>query len=155
MAMKARMPGGPRSTITSLQVKVRAWPTPMAMDSEQSGSASLKDPTLNRMAVTWPSPSSRDDKGVDIPGRHGGASLSHATQTSQFSHRAPLTANGPLSSTSSPTSPRRLNPAFVCWLMGWPWWWTQTEPMPFASREMEWFHSKLQAQLYCFFNGQG
>lgn len=30
MAMKNRMPGGPRQTITSLQVKVQDWPTPMA-----------------------------------------------------------------------------------------------------------------------------
>ena len=31
---------------------------------------------------------------------------------------------GTPSSPSGPTSPRRLNPAFVCWLMGWPEGWS-------------------------------
>jgi hypothetical protein len=34
LAMKARMPGGPRKGITSLTVAVKAWPTPQARDGK-------------------------------------------------------------------------------------------------------------------------
>ena len=39
LAMKARMKGGPRQTITSLQVLVQQWPTPAARDSKGANSA--------------------------------------------------------------------------------------------------------------------
>jgi hypothetical protein len=38
LAMKARMKGGPRQTITSLQVLVQQWPTPAARDSKGANS---------------------------------------------------------------------------------------------------------------------
>ena len=38
LAMKARMKGGPRQTITSLQVIVQQWPTPAARDSKGANS---------------------------------------------------------------------------------------------------------------------
>lgn len=44
MAMKARMPGGPRQTITSLTVMVKAgamWPTPVVTDSVGAGNRNL------------------------------------------------------------------------------------------------------------------
>lgn len=34
LAMKARMPGGPRSTVTSLNVAAKLWPTPNASNSQ-------------------------------------------------------------------------------------------------------------------------
>lgn len=79
LAMKRRMKGGPRTQPTSLQVVAKAWPTPNA----------------------------RDHKGRDLPTRHGGASLSHATETGEFSHPAPEPSNGPRSSVPAPGSRRR------------------------------------------------
>lgn len=38
MAMKSRMKGGPRNTITSLQVLVQQWPTPAARDGKGANS---------------------------------------------------------------------------------------------------------------------
>ncbi len=35
----------------------------------------------------WPTPNSRDHKGTDLQSRNGGASLSHATETGEFSHQ--------------------------------------------------------------------
>ena len=54
-----------------------------------------------------------------------------------FSRPALVPNSGPASSKGTRISRPRLNPAFVCFLMNWPWWWTRTEPMPFAAREME------------------
>jgi hypothetical protein len=46
---------------------------------------------------------------------------------------------------------RRLNPGFVCWLMGWPWWWTRAEPISFAARGMELYLCRLRSLLWsCF-----
>ena len=91
LAMKARMKGGPRQTITSLQVLVQQWPTPTAGDSNSSGAA-----------------------GYSIAsGRHSGTTLTDAAVRGR---QAPTTApNG------QPTSGKAvLNPQFVEALMGWP-----------------------------------
>lgn len=54
MAMKARMPGGPRSTITSLTVAVKAWPTPVAADSgEKVTLTTTQGACLLREAAAW------------------------------------------------------------------------------------------------------
>lgn len=64
--------------------------------------------------------------------RHGGRKYSDSFLP------AHLTQNtGSTSSESTHTSRRRLNPAFVSWLMGWPFWWTHPEPISFARRAME------------------
>jgi hypothetical protein len=59
-----------------------------------------------------------------------------------------------LSPTDQSTSERRrLNPAFVCWLMGCPWWWTQAEPTNCAALAMVAFRLKLRSLLSrCFPN---
>ena len=59
------------------------------------------------------------------------------------SHPAPpITTHGEPSSNTPPTSRRRLNPAFVCQLMGLSWWWTRAEPINFAAAEMESYRSR-------------
>lgn len=45
------------------------------------------------------------------------------------------------------TLPRRLNPAFVCWLMGWPTWWTSPARISSAAEEMELWRCKLRSRL--------
>lgn len=164
LAMKARMPGGKRSAITSLSVKVQTWPTPTTQDGESAGSPNANHVTLHRSAdcwptpyglganhgphgnefakelLAWPTPNARDHKGADLPTRHGGTSLAHAAETGEFSHRVRVisTAGAGLSPTAISTGGRRrLNPAFVCWLMGWPWWWTRAEPISSAAAGTE------------------
>ena len=108
------------------------WPTPNAHDGRRPGAdlTSTQGGNLSRdavVAMNWPTPASRDHKGTDLPSRRGGASLSHAAQTGEFSHSSPQaqpTPDGRESSDAPPGSPLRLNPAFGCWLMGWPCWWT-------------------------------
>jgi hypothetical protein len=91
LAMKARMKGGPRQTITSLQVLVQQWPTPQSYSKGKDKNS--------RPGVTPLDLAARPDL---CPGYRG--------------RQAPTTApNG------QPTSGKAvLNPQFVEALMGWP-----------------------------------
>lgn len=65
MAMKQRMKGGPRNTITSLQVLAQAWPTPTTNDSKNDNPPSQAErntPPLNVAAVSWPTPRAEDSE---------------------------------------------------------------------------------------------
>ena len=113
---------------------------PLALRTGASGSSSS----------AWPTPASRDHKGRDLDSRNGGASLSHATETGEFSHSSPpaqATSDGPTSSPSGHTSRPRLNPAFVAWLMGTPWWWTNPAVTNSAASEMASYRCKLRSRL--------
>ncbi|UGA37629.1 DNA cytosine methyltransferase [Chromobacterium haemolyticum] len=77
--------------------------------------------------------------------RSNGPTLTNTVQ--DFSRQARIQANGPTSSISPPSSPLRLNPAFACWLMGWPWWWTNPGPISFAALEMALWRSRLRWHL--------
>lgn len=69
LAMKARMPGGPRHTITSLNVLVQQWPSPQARDHKGANQSTLFDrsgkmPPLNEVATLWRAPQAMDsDRG--------------------------------------------------------------------------------------------
>jgi hypothetical protein len=118
MAMKARMKGGARKSITSLQVLAQQWPTPATRDVKGSNSAEF---------------------------------VAHCP----FSPRAPKITDGQESSSNSPTSPRRLNPAFAGWLMGCPWWWTNPGLTSSAQSEMASYRYRLRQHLSSFFGDQG
>jgi hypothetical protein len=61
--------------------------------------------------------------------------------------------NGETSSESPPTSFRRLNPAFVAWLMGYPWYWMRAEPINSAARETRLWLLRLTSHFDNCFNG--
>jgi len=134
LAMKARMKGGPRQTITSLQVLVQQWPTPAARDSKSPNSA-------EHALIT-------------------GGGRKHMDQLSNFvahsSHLAQPMPDGQTSCASGPASPppstKRLNPAFGEWLMGWPVGWTIAEPSASSASETASWRFALQQQLSCLFN---
>ena len=71
-----------------------------------------------------------------------------------FSRPDQAAPNGETSSETPRTSPRRLNPAFVCWLMGWPWWWMNPGRISFAEAEMELFRFRLQQHLCALLGAQ-
>lgn len=58
-----------------------------------------------------------------------------------------ITTDGVEFSLTRRTSRPRLNPAFACWLMGWPWWWTHPDPINFGAEEMESYRYKLRLLL--------
>lgn len=66
-----------------------------------------------------------------------------------FSRPDPTTPDGPTSFSIAPTSRLRINPAFVCWLMGLPYAWTNIAHTSCDSAEMELYRSRLQQQLLC------
>lgn len=145
MAMKARMKGGPRNTITGL---AKAWPgpqrafplgsarpTPAVIDAERDGQAlrqmtldagergARKGISLHHEVANWVTPT---------------AAIAAGGQTSRSGDRKDellltgqaTSLSGPLDPTTSTdgaqrsTSGLQLNPLFVEWLMGWPRGWT-------------------------------
>jgi len=140
LAMKQRMPGGPRNTITSLQVATKAWPTPRAeMDS---GKHRGETDTLHSAGKNWSSPSSHDGRrpgheqdskqGANLKRdaeqwgtpnaherTHTSRKVDHGIQlaTQASGHPDPPTIG---ETSQADTGPRSLNPNFVEWLMGVP-----------------------------------
>jgi hypothetical protein len=108
MAMKQRMKGGPRQTITSLAVLGRAGllPTPTVKGNyNRAGlSAHSGDGLYTAVQKLLPTPTKSDGSGgPGSSGRDGGENLRTA-------------AGGPL------------NPEFVEWMMGFPQGWTSLHP---------------------------
>lgn len=114
---------------------------------------------LTVAAVQWPTPAARDGKGANSA-EHAlitGGGRKHMDQLSNFvahsSHQAQPTQPGQTSSSNTPTSPRRLNPAFTEWLMGWPTGWTIAAPSASSAAATVLWRCKLQQQLCNLFNG--
>jgi hypothetical protein len=146
------------------------WPTPNAAVFEPKATPPVMahrkatDPQIGLADVAvhcfestalgwaWPTPASRDYKGQDLASREGGASLSHAAETGVFSHSSPQVQQipgGPDSLPATPTLPRRLNPLFVEWLMGWPLQWTNAVPHASSAAATASWRSALQQRLSC------
>lgn len=70
------------------------------------------------------------------------------------SHLAQPIPNGQESSGSGLSAPRRLNPIFGEWLMGWPTQWTKAEPSASSALATELWRSQLQQQLSCLLGEQ-
>jgi hypothetical protein len=147
---------------TSLTDAIRQWPTP---NTPSGGPNTKSTPThtggvdLDGAVLLW----ACADADVPTNGLLGRQVLrnwptpSHSMVTEQDLVQATTAGNAPdrpkysdcflpdhltpqhgsASSESTRTSRRRLNPAFVSWLMTWPWWWTHPEPIPFAREAME------------------
>lgn len=139
-----------------LQTQTQQWPTPNCPaphDSEQTAGAGRQPregcgKMLQDVATRdWMTPQARDYKSGESP---SSTEELYGTTGPPLSHqvlRTPMP--GEPSSSSAPTSRPRLNPAFVCWLMGWPWFWTRAEPTSFAARETESWRTRLQLHLCC------
>lgn len=91
----------------------------------------------------FPTPASRDAKGANSK-RHcteTGTGRKHMGQLPNFLAHSPqgrtISTLGRASSAPGQTSRLRLNPAFDCWLMGYPAWWTSTGPTASGRAEME------------------
>jgi hypothetical protein len=121
------------------------WKGQGANDGSNSGFGSASAHTLSANTENWATPNATDSETAGGP-----MQKSLSKDVGQFSHQGQATNDGQKSSATRRTSPRRLNPAFVNWLMGSPWWWTRAEPINCAAQEMEWscFKQALRSQLY-------
>ena len=111
-------------------------------------------------AKDYPTPASRDyrspnakpysERGGEAKGEQLANFVCHSSLPAQ-----PTESDGENSSGSGHGSRRRLNPAFVCLLMTWPWWWTQPAPISFAPLAMASWQSRARRHLSSWLNGQG
>lgn len=145
----------------NLKLQVSHWTTPQAHDQHGAASEESKAKRRDKAgcrdlgsdAAQWPTPAARDIKNQGTPAaaaariENGHAQPLNEAATNLFSPPAPAIHDGPASSETRTTSRQRLNPAFVCWLMGWPWWWTRAEPINFAALEMESWRCKALLHL--------
>lgn len=133
----------------SLHHAVAMWPTAQAHDVRRPGSdaSSTQGANLKRDAEQWATPSAREVKGAyreEALTRKDGKSRMDllGNQAAYFRPAPESESDGPSSSPDTPSSPRRLNPLFVEWLMGWPHGWTSAEPRGCGCWETGWCRSR-------------
>jgi len=152
----------PAMTGSSLTQQVGSWPTPTAQDCEQSGGAMCtatgrRGQSLWHAATAeWPTPASRDfrtpnSQESQARRQHSGGEQLPNFVEHHFSHPVLSTLDGRPLSPAGRTLPRRLNPAFACWLMGWPIWWTNPALTSSVRSEMALYRCRLQQHLCSFF----
>lgn len=142
----------------------QSWPTPRGTDGTKGGpnqAGSKGDLMLPSTAVQWPTPAARDGKNPNSE-EHcttTGGGKKHMNQLTNFVAHSSLpalqTQPGPESSSNGPSTPRRLNPIFVEWLMGWPSQWTKAEPSASSAAATALWRSRLQQHLSSLLEGQG
>lgn len=128
------------------------WITPMTPNggriATRKGDRDGEDRHLENQTATWMTPNPNDHKGSTAPGQRR-RQLSEQTEACQSSPQPETTTTGGNESLPlTRTLRRRLNPAFVCWLMGLPWWWTRTEAINCEREEMESYLSRQRLLLW-------
>lgn len=116
----------------------QAWPTPAARDYRSPNSKESEERRFS---------GDREKSGQQLPNF-----VAHSPSSPQA--RVISVSGGELSPTDRLTVlRRRLNPAFVCWLMGWPWWWTNPAPNSFARAATGSYLFKLRLHLASLLDG--
>ena len=142
------------------------WMTPSVSNSQGNeytrdrGTPGLERLTLTGQAQHWPTPASRDfrtpnsQESQSRRSHSGGEQLPNFVEH-HFLHPVHSTLDGRRLSPTDRTLPRRLNPAFACWLMGWPTWWTNPALTSSVRSEMGLYRCRLQQHLCSFFGELG
>lgn len=123
VATRGKTANGKRQV--GLESETRHWATPMSSE--------------NSNRTTKSAPSHGNGHGMVLAGQAADFSTSLRPVRSMIDGRE-------LSPTDR-TLRRRLNPAFACWLMGWPTWWTNPGITNSVRSEMASYRSKLRSQL--------
>jgi len=125
------------------------WHARAATLKEKHGNGNGAGLPLTVAAVQWPTPMASDDgHKVTINSNQAGLiGASHQFMERQFSPQAQPTPPGQASSSTGPTSPRRLNPAFTEWLMGWPTGWTIAAPSASSAAATALWRHRLHLHL--------
>jgi hypothetical protein len=155
---------------TQLANQASAWPSPTE-GTPNSLRGSGQDPEIRRegghsinlqdAVSTWPSPQSRDYRSGKTVENYGNARpLNEAIESFRStsllapSPLVPTIQDGEKYSNAPLGLVRRLNPAFVAWLMGLPWWWTNPEPINSARSETESYLCRQRRLLFYLLGGQ-
>lgn len=150
VAAKGQTESGKRTVGLESQVR-HAWATPDCNTSTKSNG--LMGPNIREQAANWPTPDANLYNGAvseaSIIRKDGKSRMDRldCKAIRGFLLPAPAAPNGLELSETSATSRRRLNPAFVCWLMGWPWFWTNPGRISFAAQETALWRCRLQSRL--------
>lgn len=144
--------GGDRADEPMLAGQAKQWPTPNAADQDNHKAHKRGNPTLPTaadrvLASARPTPAGRDHKGTNDPSHMDRSTGSmHLDQLPNFvAHCLPPPLATSKAGVASSKSTRRLNPRFVCWLMGWPMI-VGTGSAPWAT-EWSLFKSRMRGQL--------
>lgn len=173
---QTRDPDQPGNYHQQLGRAVEKCPTPMASDDGNKVTPASHQGGLTVTARFFPSPASRDyrspnakpyaergggKKGEQLPNfvEHLSSPQGPEILSGKSSSTPVVSAHGSeLSPTTKPVASvlgrRRLNPAFVCWLMGWPWWWTRAEPTSFGAAGTALWRSSLERHLSFLLGGR-
>ena len=118
----------------NIREQATQWNTPSTEDHKTDGPKALArygtddmktcDMRLRNQAGTWQTPQSRDHRSGESLKDYGNTRPLNE-QVLEVLLPAPQTPDGPQSSAPAPTSPLRLNPQFVEWLMGFPIGWSK------------------------------
>lgn len=144
------------------------WTTPQVHDSnggnpervgcfgtEHGGRNLADDVTAWQPESARPTPTTRDHKDGDVTNSDVPTNALLGRTASRFSRPAPpTTPHGSESSPSGQNSRRRLNPAFGCWLMALPFWWTNIAWTNSEQSAMDAWLSKARRHLRCWLDGQ-
>jgi hypothetical protein len=140
----------------TLALAAAKWATPRATDGTKGGpnqAGSKGDLMLPSMAAQRATPTSSENSNrtTKMAPSHGdghGIVLAGQAADMTSSLRPVLsTVDGRELSPTARTLRRRLNPAFTCWLMGWPIWWTNPAITNSVKSETALWRSKLQSRL--------
>ena len=155
-------PAGLLKGFSSLTDEIRMWATPrssMADNGSDSGSAQRQmqgeNLGLKDQAQLWTTPTATDranrgNRARKVTNGIGGeCNLADDVEKLYclYSPQHQAIPDGQNSSTNGRGSRLRLNPAFVCHLQGWPWWWTRAEVISCAAPEMASWLFKVRQRL--------
>jgi hypothetical protein len=145
------------NTGAALPAQVANWTTVTTMDGEQAGGrgrkAARNKTTLSLETENWPTCQSRDYRSGETLKDYGNSRpLTEAVLL--FSPQGQKTPDGPKSSKAPKGSRPRLNPAFACWLMGMPWFWTRAESISSGAPATQLWRSRARQLLLSFFSGR-
>jgi hypothetical protein len=155
----------------SLMGTTKQWPTPYGVTgnhgpdwarpqagnggSVSRGGDRIDEPLLAGQANQWATPMGRDYRSPNAESYQDRSESTKGEQlVNQVEHHFLPQDQRQTGDESRKCSTRRLNPTFVCWLMGVPWFWTRAEPINSAAAETAAFRSLLLSHLSSLCGGQ-
>lgn len=143
-----RLTAGSKPGCRDLTSDATIWATPAAHERANTPREVDHGIQLANQADSWATPANRDYRSPNATSFQERSDSTKGEQlVNQIEHHFLPPDQRQTGDKSRKCSTRRLNPAFVCWLMGWPWWWTRAEPINFAAAEMALWRRRQQLLL--------